>query len=149
MILIIIITVSDNRGFPGGSVDKVSTYNAGGTGLIPGLGRCPGEGHGNPLPYLPGESHGWGACWATVHRVTSDVDWSAWACTRASDNKHTGKIREERLYCPKGNGKMSSKLFFQSVTGFHTIVTCFEPMIWTPVQSLRHCSFSPTIRRWF
>ena len=27
-------------------------------GLIPGLGRSPGEGHGNPLLFLPGESHG-------------------------------------------------------------------------------------------
>jgi len=56
--LIIITIISDNRGFPGGSVDKVSTYNAGDTDLIPELGRCPGEGHGNPLPYLPGEPHG-------------------------------------------------------------------------------------------
>ena len=30
------------------------------TGSIPGLGRSPGGGHGNPLPvFLPGESHGW------------------------------------------------------------------------------------------
>jgi len=27
-------------------------------GLIPGLGRSPGEGNGNPLPFLPKESHG-------------------------------------------------------------------------------------------
>ena len=27
-------------------------------GLIPGLGRSPGEGHGNPPGFLPGESHG-------------------------------------------------------------------------------------------
>ena len=28
------------------------------TGSIPGLGRVPGEGHGNPLEFLPGESYG-------------------------------------------------------------------------------------------
>ena len=28
------------------------------TGSIPGLGRCPGGGHGNPLVFLPGKSHG-------------------------------------------------------------------------------------------
>ena len=28
------------------------------TGLIPGSGRSPGGGHGNPLQFLPGESHG-------------------------------------------------------------------------------------------
>ena len=38
-------------GFPGGSDGKESTCNVGGLGLIPGLGRSPGEGHGNPLPY--------------------------------------------------------------------------------------------------
>jgi len=37
--------------FPGGSVGKESTCNAGDTGSIPGLGRSPGEGHGNPLQY--------------------------------------------------------------------------------------------------
>ena len=35
--------------FPGGSDGKASVYNAGDPGLIPGLGRSPGEGNGNPL----------------------------------------------------------------------------------------------------
>ena len=38
-------------GFPGGSDGKESTYNVGDLGLIPGLGRSPGGGHGNPLQY--------------------------------------------------------------------------------------------------
>ena len=47
------------RGFPGGSDGKVSVYNAGDLGLIPGLGRSPGEGNGKPtLVLLPGRSHG-------------------------------------------------------------------------------------------
>ena len=40
--------------FPGGSDGKASAYNAynaGGMGLIPGSGRSPGEGNGNPLQY--------------------------------------------------------------------------------------------------
>ena len=40
-----------NRDFPGGSDGKVSSYNAGDQGSIPGLGRSPGEGNGNPLQY--------------------------------------------------------------------------------------------------
>ena len=36
-------------GFPGGSVSKESARNAGHLGSIPGLGRSPGGGHGNPL----------------------------------------------------------------------------------------------------
>ena len=37
--------------FPGGSVGKESTCNAGDLGLIPGLGRSLGEGKGYPLQY--------------------------------------------------------------------------------------------------
>ena len=37
--------------FPGGSDSKVSAYNAGDLGSIPGLGRSPAEGNGNPLQY--------------------------------------------------------------------------------------------------
>ena len=39
-------------------------------GLIPGLGRSPGEGHGNPLQYSGLENPlGRGAWWAMIHRV--------------------------------------------------------------------------------
>ena len=38
-------------GFPGGSVVKNPPVNAGDAGLIPGSGRSPGEGNGNPLQY--------------------------------------------------------------------------------------------------
>ena len=37
--------------FPGGSAGKESACNVGDLGLIPGLGRSPGEGNGNPLQY--------------------------------------------------------------------------------------------------
>ena len=47
-------------GFPGGSDGKESACNAGDLGLIPGLGRSPGGGHGNPLQYSCLENpHGW------------------------------------------------------------------------------------------
>ena len=38
-------------GFPDGSDGKASACNAGDPGSIPGLGRSPGEGNGNPLQY--------------------------------------------------------------------------------------------------
>ena len=38
-------------GFPGDSDDKESACNAGDQGSIPGLGRYPGKGNGNPLQY--------------------------------------------------------------------------------------------------
>ena len=37
--------------FPGGSEVKESACSAGDLGLIPGLGKSPGEGNGNPLQY--------------------------------------------------------------------------------------------------
>ena len=39
-------------GFPHSSVSKESACNAGDPGLIPGLGRSPGEGNSNPLQYF-------------------------------------------------------------------------------------------------
>ena len=45
--------------------------NAGDVGLIPGSGRCPEEGNGNPLQYSCLENpKDRGAWWATVHRVS-------------------------------------------------------------------------------
>ena len=49
--------------FPGGSECKVSVYNEVDLGSIPGLGRIPGEGNGNPLQYSclenPLDGGGW------------------------------------------------------------------------------------------
>ena len=55
---------------PGGSDSKASAHNVGDLGSIPGLGRSPGEGNGNPLQYscLENSIDG-GAWWATVHGV--------------------------------------------------------------------------------
>ena len=66
-------------GFLGSSEVKASACNAGDLGLIPGSGRSPGEGNGNPLQYSCLENPmDRGAWWAAVHRVTK-----SW--TRLSD----------------------------------------------------------------
>ena len=50
---------------------KVSACNAGDPGSIPGSGRSPGGGHGNPLQYSCLENPmDRGAWWVIVHRVT-------------------------------------------------------------------------------
>ena len=57
-------------GFPGGSDGKESACRAGDPGSIPGLGRSPGEGNGNPLQCSCLENPvDQGAWWATVHGV--------------------------------------------------------------------------------
>ena len=55
---------------PGGSEVKASASNAGDLGSIPGSGRSPGEGNGNPFQYscLENPMDG-GSWWATVHGV--------------------------------------------------------------------------------
>ena len=58
-------------GFPCSSVSKESACNSGDLGLIPGLGRSPREGKGNPLQYSCLEnSMDRGAWRTTVHGVT-------------------------------------------------------------------------------
>ena len=62
------------QGFPYSSVSKESACNAGDLGLIPGSGRSPSEGNGNPLQYscLEDTMDG-GAWWAKVH-VVAELD---------------------------------------------------------------------------
>ena len=56
--------------FPGGSDSKASACNAGELGSVPGWGRSPGEGNGDPLQYSCLENPmDRGAWWATVHGV--------------------------------------------------------------------------------
>ena len=58
-------------GFPGGSVVKNLCANAGDVGSIPGSGRFPGEGNGNPLCHsCLGNPMDRGAWWAADHGVT-------------------------------------------------------------------------------
>ena len=60
-----------NIGFPGGSDGKASACNVGDPDSIPGSGKSPGEGNGNPLQYSclenPTDREAWQA---TVHEVT-------------------------------------------------------------------------------
>ena len=71
------------QGFPGGSVVKNPPANTGDMGSIPGLGRSPGGGNGNPLQYscLEKKSHG----------QRSLVDYSPWGHkeTQLSIDTHT------------------------------------------------------------
>ena len=65
---VLLVSVWD---FPGGSEGKASAFNAGDLGSIPGWGRYPGEGNGNPLQYScldnPMDVEAW---WATVPGLT-------------------------------------------------------------------------------
>ena len=68
---VVLIVISHSMSFrclfivwlPGGSDGKASAYNAGDPGLIPGLGRAPGEGNSNPLQYSCLENSMDGGTW--------------------------------------------------------------------------------------
>ena len=55
-----------NWDFPGSSDSEESACNAGDSGSIPGLGRSPGEGNGNPLQYSCLESSKDRGAWQVV-----------------------------------------------------------------------------------
>ena len=74
-------------GFPLGSMVKNPPANAGDMGLIPGSGRSPEVGNGNPLQYSCLEnSKDKGAWWAIVHNVAERHNW---ACSRTQTYTHT------------------------------------------------------------
>ena len=70
-----VISKTSQRDLPGGSVVKNLPANAGDVGSIPGSGRSPGEGNGNPLLYSCLENPmDRGAWWITVHGAARESD---------------------------------------------------------------------------
>ena len=68
------LSTSSVMGFSGDSVGKEPDLNTGDTrneGSIPGSGRSPGEGHGNPLQY---------SCLENPHGQRSPAGYSPWGC---------------------------------------------------------------------
>ena len=75
-------------GFPGGSDGQESACNGGDLGLITGLGKSPGEGHGNPFQY---------SCLENAHGQRSLVGYSPWGrkeldTTERLSTAHIGDI---------------------------------------------------------
>ena len=65
-------------GFPGGSDGKESTCQSRDMGLIPWLGRSPGEGNGNPLQY---------SCLENSHGQRGMAGYSPWSQKESDTNK--------------------------------------------------------------
>ena len=69
------------RGFPGGSDGKESTRNVGNLGSIPGSGRSPGGGHGNPLQC---------SCLENPHGQRNLADYSPWGRKESDTTEQLG-----------------------------------------------------------
>ena len=115
-------------GFPGGSDRKETACNVGDLSLVPGLGRNPGEGHGNPLQYSCLENLMNGGGWqATVHGVSK-----SW--TQQSDFTFLFLKELSKVYCAvemlvihlsrKRNSGMESKVSSHEVL--------LIPLLWSP-----------------
>ena len=92
-------------GFPGGSVGKESTCDAGDAGLIPGLGRSPGGGHGYPLQYSYLENpHGQ---WIHVlhHGRLPFMGPQRVDMNRATKHTHYNNEREKQEYLAKNHSE--------------------------------------------
>ena len=82
------------KSFPGGSDGKEPACNAGDRGSVPGLGKSPGEGNGNPLQYSYLENPmDRGAWWATVQGVAKSQ-------TRLNDFYFTGRTLSTCAHLP-------------------------------------------------
>ena len=96
------------RGFPYNSISKESACNAGDLCLIPGLGRSPGEGNGNPLQCSWLENSMDGGAWqVTVHgvsRVRHDL------ATKPPPHIHI-HITESHCYTSKTNNTVNQLSF--------------------------------------
>ena len=99
-------------GFPGCSAGKESACNAGYLGSIPGLGRSPGGGHGNPFQY---------SCLENPHGQRSLVGYSPWGhresdTTEQLNTAHSWNIYEQ-LMSPVADKDYLS-------TGYCEVSTC-------------------------
>ena len=97
------------RDFPGGSVVKNPSSNAGDTGSIPGSGRSPGEGNDNPLQY---------SCLKNTMDRRSLVGYSPWDCKRVWHNLATNHAGTQR-----GGGGQRQHLHTAFLNHFSTRVT--------------------------
>ena len=84
--------------FPSGSEVKASACNAGDLGLIPGSGRSPGEGNGNPLQYscLENTMDG-GAWWAAVYGVAQSRTQLKWLNSNSSNRLIIAFLPKEQV----------------------------------------------------
>ena len=112
-------------GFPGGSDSKASACNTGDSGSIPGSGRPPGEGNGNPLQHSSGKSHG----------QKSLIGYSPWG--------HKESDMTERLHFHFLRVSMKVKLL---VT--HSCLTLCNPMDCSPPGSSVHGILQARILEW-
>ena len=90
-------------GLSGGSEVKASAWNAGDPGLIPGWGRSPGEGNGNPLQY---------PCLESPMEGGNLVGYSPWG-PKESDTTERLHFHFSLFIIGDGNAKVGSQRYLE------------------------------------
>ena len=115
--------------FPGGSVVTNVPANAGDTSLIPGLGRSPGEGNGNPLQYFcldnPMDRGAWRA---TVHGVKKS--WIQLNSKTTQDGSHPTSKEQKNWFLAQSTPQVQIKADGWSLFQFPRSVLFIAP--WSP-----------------
>ena len=114
--------------FPGGSDGKVSAWNAGDPGLIPGSGRSPGAENSNPLQYscLENPMDG-GAWWATVQGVAKSRTQLSNFTFFSFITHHLGNSNGFRKFVQGMRTKTKHIFFIIS----HSIAETFKEELWS------------------
>ena len=92
LVLLHLVLYTSKGGFPCGLDSKESAWNVGDPGSIPGMGRSPGEGNGNPLQYSCLENSMDRGVWGEVRQD--------WATTLTSNNPSLGISIQFSLWNP-------------------------------------------------
>ena len=121
-----------------GSDGKESACNAGNLGSIPGLGRSPGGGHGNPLQY---------SCPENPHEQRSLADCSPW-CWKELDKTEPLSIATAPLFLGLKNMAFETLDDLGSAAHLHISPSCclILTLFQIPCPSL---SLSPIIELWY
>ena len=112
--------------FPGGSDRKDYTYNAGELGLILGLGRSPGGGHGNSLQY---------SCLENPHGYWSLAGCSPWGCKELHPNERLSIAQHAMVYLTL----QDTTSVFKVVVSFCTLVRNIFSLLITFYLFIQYC----------
>ena len=120
-------------GFPGGSDGKASVYNAGDLSSIPGSGRFPGEGNGNPLQYSCLDNPLDGGAWCRLPSMGLQRVRHDWATSLhfTSLQWHLANVRRYKL-----SWLLRSKCLFKLPWELFFIYTEFSPLDKCPFLSV-------------
>ena len=102
-------------GFPGGSHCKESSCNLGDLGLIPGLGRSPGGGRGNPLQC---------SCLENPHGQRSLADYSQWGHKESDTTERLGAHTHTQSSSMEHFINCKTLIFPVPPTSFFSIIGC-------------------------